>query len=125
MEEAGVPTYDELVIVANPERLESDEAYADAVRRFLTAMSEASEAAQADEEGTIEIMKDVTEYTDEEIDAMVPDTLPLLTSPLGVPNGCFDLDSWASFGDWMVDNGLIEEAVDTTTIVTNDYNDRC
>ena len=26
---------------------------------------------------------------------MVPDTLPLLTSPKGVPTGCFDLEGWA------------------------------
>lgn len=121
----GVPTYDELVVVANPERLESDEAYADAVSRFLTAMSEASVAAQADEEGTIEIMKANTEYTNEEIEAMVPDTLPLLTSPLGVGPGCFDLDSWSAFGDWMVDNGLLEEPVDHTSIVTNDFMADC
>lgn len=121
----GVPTYDELVVVANPERLADDAAYADAVRRFVAAMSQASVAAQADEAGTIEIMKEVTEYTDEEIEAMVPDTLPLLTSPLGAAPGCFDTDSWSSFGDWMVENGLIEDPVDVATIVTNDYGDNC
>jgi putative hydroxymethylpyrimidine transport system substrate-binding protein len=121
----GVPTYDELVVVANSERLASDPAYASAVERFMTAVSEAAVAAQADEARTIEIMKDVTEYTDEEIEAMVPDTLPLLTSPNGVAAGCFDLDKWAEFGDWMVDNGLLEEPVDSTTIVTNDYMPHC
>ena len=91
----------------------------------MTAVSEAAVAAQGDEARTIEIMKDVTEYTDEEIEAMVPDTLPLLTSPNGVAAGCFDLDKWAEFGDWMVENGLLEEPVDSTTIVTNDYMPHC
>jgi putative hydroxymethylpyrimidine transport system substrate-binding protein len=125
MEELGVPTYDELIVVANSERLQSDDAYADAVSRFLTAMVEATKAAQGDEAGSIESMKANTEYTDEEIGAMVPDTLPLLTSAQGVETGCFDLDAWGTFGDWMVSNGLLEQAVDPTTIATNDYLSGC
>ena len=125
MEELGVPTYDELIVVANSETLQSDDAYADAVSRFLTAMVAATKAAQGDEAGSIETMKANTEYTDEEIGAMVPDTLPLLTSAQGVATGCFDLDAWATFGDWMISNGLIEQEVDPTTIATNDYLSGC
>jgi putative hydroxymethylpyrimidine transport system substrate-binding protein len=125
LEELGVPHYDELLVVANSERLQSDAAYADAVRRFLAAMVAATEAAQADEAGSIESMKANTDYTDEEIEAMVPDTLPLLTSPKGVPTGCFDLDGWATFGQWLLDNGEIEAAIDPTTIATNDYLPGC
>ena len=70
-------------------------------------------------------MKANTEYTAEEIEGMVPDTLPLLTSPRGVPTGCFDLDGWAEFGQWLLDNGEIETEVDPTTIATNDYLPGC
>ena len=125
MEELGVPTYDELIVVANSERLESDPAYADAVSRFLAAMVDATEAAQADEAGSIESMKEDTEYTDEEVEAMVPDTLPLLTSPQGLETGCFDLEAWQTFGDWMVSNGLLEQEVDPATIATNQYLPNC
>ena len=99
-----MPHYDELIIVANREKLESDEAYADAVRRFLVAMIKGTEEAQNDEAGSIEIMKSDTDYKDEEIDAMVPATLGTLVSPKGVPTGCFDRDGWAEFGQWMLDN---------------------
>jgi putative hydroxymethylpyrimidine transport system substrate-binding protein len=125
LEELGVPHYDELLVVANAERLQSDAAYADAVKRFLAAMVAATEAAQADEAGSIEIMKANTDYTDEEIEAMVPDTLPLLTSPQGVPTGCFDLEGWQTFGQWLLDNGEIEAPIDPTTIATNDYLPGC
>jgi putative hydroxymethylpyrimidine transport system substrate-binding protein len=125
MEELGVPHYDELIIVGNSEKLGTDDAYTDAVSRFLIAVTEATEAAQADPEGSLESMKNNTEYTDEELEAMVPDTLPLLTSPKGLEPGCFDLEGWATFGDWMIDNGLIEEPVDPATIVTNDYLPGC
>lgn len=125
MEELGVPTYDELIVVGNSERLQSDPEYADAVRRFLTAMVEATKAAQADEAGSIATMKANTEYTDEEIQAMVPDTLPLLSSLEGLETGCFSLENWAVFGDWMLTNGVIEAEVDPATIATNDYLPAC
>jgi putative hydroxymethylpyrimidine transport system substrate-binding protein len=125
MSELGVPHYDELLVVANSERLQSDAEYADAVRRFLVAMVEGTKAAQADEAGSITSMKENTEYTDEEIDAMVPDTLPLLTSPKGLETGCFGLDDWATFGAWMMDNNLLESEVDPSTIATNDYLPGC
>jgi putative hydroxymethylpyrimidine transport system substrate-binding protein len=125
MEELGVPTYDELIVVANSEKLESDDAYADAVSRFLVAMVEATKAAQGDEAGSLESMKANTEYTDEEIEAMVPDTLPLLTSPQGLETGCFDLEAWQTFGEWMTSNNLLDEEVDPATIATNDYLQGC
>lgn len=125
MEELGVPTYDELIVVGNSERLLDDAAYADAVRRFLTVLTEATKAAQADEAGSIESMKANTEYTDEEIGAMVPDTLPLLSSPEGLETGCFSLDNWATFGDWMFTNGLLEQEIDPATIATNEYLTGC
>jgi putative hydroxymethylpyrimidine transport system substrate-binding protein len=125
MEELGVPTYDELIVVANTERLQSDPEYADAVSRFLTALTGATTAAQADEAGSLATMEANTEYTKEEIAAMVPDTLPLLTSPQGLETGCFNLDAWQTFGDWMFDNGLLETAIDPATIATNDYLPAC
>jgi hypothetical protein len=56
---------------------------------------------------------------------MVPDTLPLLTSPQGVPTGCFDLAGWETFGQWMLDNQLLDAAIDPATIATNEYLEGC
>lgn len=125
LEELGVPHYDELLVAANSERLERDPDYADAVRRFLAALVAATDAVQADEAGAIEIMKAETEYTAAELEAMVPDTLPLLSSPRGVPTGCFDLTGWETFGRWLLDNDLLEAAVDPATIATNEYLPGC
>lgn len=125
LDQLGVPTYNELVIVANTDRLASDEAYADAVRRFLVGMVAGTQGAVADEAGAAEILKAETEYSAEEIDAMTPTTLSVLTPPNGLPTGCFDLAGWETFGTWMSDTGLLEAAVDSTTISTNDYMTGC
>ena len=125
LEDLGVPHYDELLVVANRDRLADDPAYADAVSRFLAATFAGQTAAQGDEAGSIEIMNQETEYKPKEIDLMVPATLELLTSPEGLPPGCFNLDDWTTFGQWMIDNELIEKQIDPTTIATNDYLPGC
>jgi putative hydroxymethylpyrimidine transport system substrate-binding protein len=125
LDQLGVPTYNELVIVANKERLESDSAYADAVSRFIAGMIAGTEGAIADPTGADAIMKANSEYSAKEINEMVPTTLGVLTPPNGLSIGCFDLDAWSTFGQWMTDNGLVKKPVDSTTIATNDYNTAC
>jgi hypothetical protein len=56
---------------------------------------------------------------------MVPDTLPLLTSLQGLETGCFSLEAWQTFGEWMTSNNLLDEEVDPATIATNDYLPGC
>jgi len=121
LEEIGVPHYDELVVVANRDRLSSDPAYADAVKRFLAAVVKGTEGAQADATGAVEIMKKDSEYKPKQVDIMVPATLEALTPPNGAPIGCLDIEGWQSFGQWMLDNKLLKGAIDATTIATDDY----
>lgn len=127
--ELGVPTFDELVIVANAERLANDPAYADAVRRFLVAVVKGTEGAVADPEGAVEIMldetKDGSEKTPEVVKEGTEKTLGILTPPDGRTTGCFSVSDWSAFGDWMLQNGLIEQPVDVGSIVTNDFQADC
>jgi putative hydroxymethylpyrimidine transport system substrate-binding protein len=122
MESLGVPTYDELLIVANSERLASDPAFADAVSRFIAGLKQGVEGAIADEAGSLTLMKENTDYSPEELEGMVPDTLALLTPPDGRTITCFDLENWQALGDWMVDKDLLKEPIDVSTVATNDYN---
>src|SRR5439155_19449266 len=125
LEALGVPHYDELVIVANRDRLQSDPAYANAVKRFLAGVVRGTKGAQRDEAGAIAIMKKDTEYKDSEIDLMVPATLRALTPPGGQPVGCFDLAGWQKFGQWMLDNKLLKAPIEATSIATNQYLPHC
>jgi putative hydroxymethylpyrimidine transport system substrate-binding protein len=125
LEALGVPPYDELVVVANRDRLENDDGYADAVRRFLAAMIEGTEGARGDEDGAIAIMEEQTEYTPEEIAGMVPETLALLDPPGERREGCFDLDAWETFGRWMADSGLLDSSVAASEVATNAYLPGC
>ena len=81
--ELGVPTYAELVVVANSDRLASDTAYADAVKRFVATLVKGTDAAIADPSGATAVMKSATQYEPKFLDESVPYTLTLLTPAPG------------------------------------------
>jgi putative hydroxymethylpyrimidine transport system substrate-binding protein len=125
LEELGVPTYDELVVVANRERLVTDGQYAEAVRGFLAGMIAGIQGARSDEAGAVALMEEHTEYTPQELAVMVPKTLALLEPPGRRAYGCFDLDGWETFGRWMHDGGLLERPVAAAEVATNAYLPGC
>lgn len=117
----GVPSYDELVVVANARRLDSDQAYASTVRRFLDALRQATDAAIADPDGAIAGMQQATSYKAPFLRASVPATLDLLRPPDGEPIGCMDQAAWRSYGDWMHRTGLLPRPVDGASLMTTAY----
>jgi putative hydroxymethylpyrimidine transport system substrate-binding protein len=119
--ELGVPTYAELVVVANSDKLASDPAYADAVKRFVATLVQGTDDAIADPSGATEIMKTETQYKPEFLDASVPYTLTLLQPAAGTKTGCIDAAAWQSYGDWMKTNELITSTPDAAAISTDDY----
>lgn len=119
--ELGVPSYAELVIAANADRLQSEPDYADAVRRFVAAMVKGTDAAIADPDGATEIMKQETQYKPDFLDESVPYTLTLLQPAAGSKTGCIDETDWQSYGEWMQSSELITSTPDASTLATDDY----
>jgi putative hydroxymethylpyrimidine transport system substrate-binding protein len=120
-DQLGVPTYAELVLVANKDRLSSDAAYADAVKRFVAALVKGTNDAIADPSGATAIMKADTQYKPAFLDQSVPFTLTLIKPAPGTKTGCIDVANWQSYGDWMKSSGLITSTPDASAIATNDY----
>ncbi|GAA2773404.1 ABC transporter substrate-binding protein [Saccharopolyspora taberi] len=118
--DAGVPEYDELVVVANRDRLRDDPGYRDAVKRFIGALGQGVSAAQADPKSAAESMRKVaTGFEPATIDRMVEATTPLLTNPRGF--GRMDPAKWQAFADWLHASGMAKEKIDAGPLVTNDY----
>ncbi len=108
----GVPGYDELVVVANRDKLHDDAGYRRTVRRFVTALAAATRWAQAHPAAAAQVMVGHA-YRDYEgtIRASVPATLKLLrTGPL-------DAAAWQRFGDWMYRSGLLKSKPDASALV--------
>jgi putative hydroxymethylpyrimidine transport system substrate-binding protein len=117
MEEAGVPTYNELVLVANADALKRD---ADKIRAFIGALSRGVRDLRADPEEGIEGLLEANPDLDPELQRAVVDvTLPLFVAPEGKPFGWQDPAEWDAFGAWMQDNKLLENPADVRAAYDN------
>ena len=122
VEDQGVPTYDELVVVAQKSKLASDPGYAAMVRDFLAGLAQGNAAAQASPSAAIAALKPVVGaggYTDADINAMVPVTVADYKNPLGF--GQMSASNWQAYADWMLANKLITKAVTASDAETDAY----
>ncbi len=112
---AGVPWYDELVLVANSERLRSSKAYADMVGKFVDAFQTGQREAYVHPDRSIEILGKVTASKRSFLEASTRATLPLLGQ------GCLTASEWARFGAWMHEHGLLEKPVPAAEVMTTRF----
>jgi putative hydroxymethylpyrimidine transport system substrate-binding protein len=112
----GVPNYDELVVVANKQKLASDAAYRTMVREFLAGLGKGVAAAQASPSAALAALSPVAKgYSPALLKQMVDATAPLLANPGGF--GSMTVSSWQSFADWMKSEGLITKSVQASSVV--------
>jgi putative hydroxymethylpyrimidine transport system substrate-binding protein len=116
----GVPTYDELVLVANRKKLEEEpEKY----RLFIAALERGTNAAQKNPKAATEAVLAANHGLEPKLtEAEVKATLPLLAARTqGQPYGYMDPAEWQDFAGWMRDNGLIESLPTASELLSNAY----
>jgi putative hydroxymethylpyrimidine transport system substrate-binding protein len=117
MEEAGVPSYDELVLVANADALER---YGGKLRAFIGALSRGTRDLREDPDKAIEGLLEANPDLDPELQrAVVKVTLPLFFPPEGKPYGWQDPGQWDSFSAWMKDSDLLQKPPDPAAAYDN------
>lgn len=117
IEDAGVPTYNELVIVANEDALEHD---ASKIRAFIGALSRGTRDLRENPDQAIQGLLEANPDLDPELQrAVVKVTLPLFFPPEGRPYGWQDPQQWDAFAAWMRENGLLEQAPDPAASFDN------
>jgi putative hydroxymethylpyrimidine transport system substrate-binding protein len=118
IEEAGVPTYNELVLVANESALERDTGK---IRAFIGAISRGTRDLRRDPDQAIEGLLDANPDLDPELQrASVKVTLPLFFPPDDRPFGWQDPTQWDDFSAWMKENQLLENPPDPAASYDND-----
>jgi len=115
----GIPTYDELVLVANSDSLDDEE---ENVRLFIAALERGTKAAVANPEAATASVLDAGKGLNAKFTAAeVRKTLPLLL-PKGSerPYGYMDPAAWQRFAQFFADHGLIEALPSTGDVLTNE-----
>jgi putative hydroxymethylpyrimidine transport system substrate-binding protein len=119
MEQVGVPTYDELIVVARKDTLAKR---GDDVRAFVQALARGYAAARASPAaGTDALVK-----ADPSLDrgfalASVKASLPVFFPPAGKPFGWQDPRAWETYGHWMFNHGLLATDPNASVAVTNEF----
>jgi putative hydroxymethylpyrimidine transport system substrate-binding protein len=113
----GIPTYDELVVVANSDDLDENSKQ---IKLFLAALERATKDAESDPRGaTRTILKANPDLDPKLTAAEVRATLPLLLPERG-EFGYMDPGQWEKFAGLLYDEQVIESRVDVGDALTND-----
>lgn len=100
VQELGVPAYDELVVIARPDRLRKDPRL---IPDFMSAVARGTAAAIEDPKAAAEAIAEESETSNKKaVEATVEATLPLLSE-----SGEMNPEQEADLVDWMQEEGLI------------------
>jgi putative hydroxymethylpyrimidine transport system substrate-binding protein len=116
----GVPTYDELVLVAQGKRLEDD---SEPIRLFLAALARGTAAAEESPNQATQALLEQNKDLDPKLTAAeVKATEPVLSQGSEKqPFGYMDPNQWREFIGWMRDSGLIDSLPAPSEVLTNEY----
>jgi len=120
VDQLGVPTYDELVFVANRGKLEEDP---QKFRLFLAALQRGTEAAVENPGAATKAITEANPDLEPKLAAAeVKATLPLLGArTANQPYGYMDPKEWEAFAGWMRDNELIGSLPQASELLDDSY----
>jgi putative hydroxymethylpyrimidine transport system substrate-binding protein len=114
----GVPTYDELVLVARRSTVDD---HPEAIRAFIEALARGTDYARAHPQEAANAILEAGKGLDPmQTRAEVGATLPLLAPPLGRPYGYMDPAAWRAYAQWMADHDLISRPPSPSEVSTNE-----
>ena len=118
MEQVGVPTYDELVLVVRRSTIMTKTAL---VRRLVQALARGYESVRRDPRAGVASLLRASPGLDAKLQqASVRVTLPVFFPPAGKPWGWQDAGRWNAYGQWMLNNHLISNPAAIADASTNE-----
>jgi putative hydroxymethylpyrimidine transport system substrate-binding protein len=120
VDELGIPTYDELVLVARADVLAKKES---SIRRLVRAVGQGYEAVRENPEEGIKPLLAANKELDPELQLEVTKrTLDVFwPSDKSKPWGWLSHDTWTNYAEWMLENGLLTKRLPLDVAVTNDF----
>jgi putative hydroxymethylpyrimidine transport system substrate-binding protein len=121
MENAGVPTYNELVVVAREKDLDTKGGAK--VRRFMRALGQGMKALKNDPNAGIDpLVRADPDLDRRQVAAGVRATMPVFfPSDSSKPFGWMDPVEWAAYGNWMARNRLVQNPPGAGSALTDEF----
>ena len=119
VDKLGIPTYDELVLVANSDTLDD---HAQEIRLFIAALERGTQAAADDPAEATKAVLDAGKGLDPQFTAAEVKKTPPLLLPADAhgPYGYMDPKQWDAFAHFFADNGVIQALPSADDVLTND-----
>jgi putative hydroxymethylpyrimidine transport system substrate-binding protein len=119
VDQAGVPTYNELVFAARQDYIGER---GEVVRRFMQALSRGAEAMRANPQVAVDALVSANKDLDRDTQlASVRASLPAFFPAAGKPFGWMDPVAWNHYGDWMYDSKLLTRPTNGARALTNEF----
>ena len=115
VDEAGIPPYNELVLVTSETTLREKQ---DEIRSFIGALARGTRLAQREPEVAAGFLTRANRELDPKLQLEGTKKTPFTTS--GRPFGYQDPAAWKRFADFMRTSGIVKEDVDVDAAFTND-----
>ncbi len=118
VDELGIPTYDELVLVASSEQVAEDP---EEIRLFIAALERGTRDAIDDPKAATEAILDAGDGLDADLTAAEIDaTLPLLEPAGKKPFGYMNEEEWDEFAGFLANEGFIKALPEPGEAFTNE-----
>jgi putative hydroxymethylpyrimidine transport system substrate-binding protein len=119
MENVGVPTYQELVIVARRQDLGTG---GERVRRFMRALGQGQAALRSNPATGVEPLLKANPDLQRDLQLeSVKATLPVFFPAADKPFGWMDPAEWARYGEWMYSNKLLSRPPNAARALTDEF----
>jgi putative hydroxymethylpyrimidine transport system substrate-binding protein len=121
IDQAGVPTYNELVLVVREEQARTD---GQDLRAFLQALTRGERAVRADPAAAAALLVKTNPSLEPKLQlASIQQTLPAALPSGSHPYGYQNPSAWTAFGTWMLAHGLLRHNPNNTALppFTNEF----
>jgi putative hydroxymethylpyrimidine transport system substrate-binding protein len=121
VDQAGVPTYDELVLVVREQQARTD---GQDLRAFLQALTRGQRAVRANPAAAASLLLKANPSLEAKLQLeSIKQTLPAAQAPAGKSFGYQDPAAWTAFGSWMFSHGLLHHNPSSTALppFTNEF----
>jgi putative hydroxymethylpyrimidine transport system substrate-binding protein len=121
IDQAGIPTYNELVLVVREEQARLD---GQDLRAFLQALTRGERSVRADPAAAAALLVKANPSLEGKLQlASIEQTLPAVLPSGGNPYGYQNPTAWTAFGNWMFTHGLLRRNPNDTALppFTNEF----